>query len=101
MMTGMWNNDWLGFRSILAKRVGGEELARELISILSIMYSIPPDLLLVAMRDQASINTAALRTVKVAYPKMIDIGCFFHTPDRVHGETILHSTPYRVYQRLD
>ena len=35
------------------------------------------------MRDRASVNTAALRTVKVVYPKMIDIGCFSHTLDRV------------------
>ena len=51
---------------ILAK-----ELARELISILSITYNISLDLLLAAMRDQTSLNTAALRTVKVVYPKTL------------------------------
>ena len=86
---------------MLAKNVTGEELARELISILSIMYSIAPDLLFAAMRDQTSVNTAALRIGKMVYFKMIDIGCFSHTLDRVHGGTVLHSTPYRVYQRLD
>lgn len=68
---------------MLAKSVSGEKLAREPIFILSIMYSIAPDLLLAAMRDRASVNTAALRTVKVVYPKIIDIGCFSHTLDRV------------------
>ena len=36
---------------MLAKSVSGDELARKLISILSIIYSIAPDLLLAAMRD--------------------------------------------------
>ena len=95
-MTGMWNIDWLGFRFLL------KELARELISILSITYSISLDLLLAAMRDQTSVNTVALRTVKVVYPKMTDkIGCFSHTLDRVHRGTVLHSTPYRAYQCSD
>ena len=53
---------------MLAKCVNGEQLARELISILSITYSIASDLLLAAMRDRAAVNTAALRTVKVVYP---------------------------------
>ena len=44
-------HDWLGFRFLL------KELARELISILSIMYSISLDLLLATMRDQTSVNT--------------------------------------------
>ena len=77
---------------MLAKSVSGEELAKELISILSIAYNIAPDLLLAAMRDKAFVNTAALRIVNMVYPKMIDTGCFFHTLDRVHGG---------VYQRLD
>ena len=68
---------------ILAKSANGEQLARELISILSITYSIAPDLLLAAMRDRAAVNTAALRTVKVVYPNIIDIGCFSHTLDHV------------------
>ena len=95
----VWNNDWLGFRCLLS--VNGEELARDLISILSIMYNIALNLLLPVMRYLASLNTAALRTVKVVYPKMTDIDCFSHTLDRVHGGTGLHSTPYRVYQHLD
>ena len=73
---------------MFVKSVSGEELARKLISILSIMYSIAPDLLLAAMRDQTSLNTAALRTVKVVYPKMIDISCFSHTLDHVHGKQV-------------
>ena len=86
---------------MLAKNVSGEELARELISILSITYNIAPGLLFAAMRDQTSVNTAALRIGKMVYFKMIDISCFSHTLDRAAWKTVLHSTPYRVYQRLD
>ena len=68
---------------MLAKSVNGEEVSREVISILSITYSIAPDLLLAAVRDWASNNIAVLRTLKVVYPKMIDIGCFRHTLDHV------------------
>lgn len=68
---------------MLAHSVTGEELARELISVLSITYSIAPDLLLATMRDRAAVNSVALRTVKAIYPKVIDIACFSHTLDLV------------------
>ena len=68
---------------MLVKSVSGEELAGEQISILSVIYSIARDLLLATMRNQISINTAVLRTVKMVYPKVIDIGGFSHTLDRV------------------
>ena len=57
----------------------GEEIARELISTLSVQYSIPTDMLLAAMHDRASTNNVALRTLKVVYPNVIDIGCISHT----------------------
>ena len=74
---------------MLAKSVSGDELARKLISILSI-YNVQhcPRSLLAAMRDWALVNTASLRTIKVVCPKMIDIGCFSHTLDHVHGKQV-------------
>ena len=87
---------------MLAKNVSGEELARELISILPIMYSLASDLLLATIRDRVSVNTAALRTIKVVYPKMIDIGYFSHALDHVHGEQFCTPrAPHTVYQCLD
>ena len=53
----------------------GEEIAHQLISVLS--------LLIAAMRDCASSNNVAMRTLKVVYPFLLDIGCFAHTLDRV------------------
>ena len=67
---------------LLAKFLKGE-LARELISVLARQYNVQKNNLLAAMRDGASVNAAAMRTVKVIFPKVIDVCCFSHTIDRV------------------
>ena len=67
----------------LAKSMTGEEIARELISALSIEYGITSKRLLAAMRDRASVNAVAMQTIKVEFPHMIDVGCYFHTIDLV------------------
>ena len=67
----------------LSKSLKGEEIARELISVLQIDYSISSDDLLGAMRDRASVNGLAMQTVKIMYPKILDVGCFAHTIDLV------------------
>lgn len=69
----------------LMKSLTGEETARELINVLSVLFSIPPHFLLAAMRDGASVNSVAMRTVKIVYPSVIDIGCVSHTLDLVGG----------------
>ena len=68
---------------MLAKSLTGEELARELISVLSVAYSITSNSLLAAMRDGASVNNVAIQTLKIVYPLVIDIRCFSHTIDHV------------------
>ena len=68
---------------MLAKSLSGEELARELISVLSVTYSIRSNTLLAAMRDGASVNSVAVRTLKVVYPLLFDVRCFSHTIDHV------------------
>ena len=68
---------------MLVEGVTGEELARELISILSVKYSIPSQLLLAAMKDWAAVNEMAVRTLKIVYPNLLCVGCFFHIIDRV------------------
>ena len=75
---------------IVAKSLTGEELARELIAVLSVQYSIGTQQLLAAMKDCASVNEVAIRTLKIVYPNLLSIGCFSHTIDRV-GEHF--STP--------
>ena len=66
---------------LLAKSMTGEEVARELIVVLSTGLGISPDKLLAAMRDRAAVNGVAMRTVKVLYPNILDIACFSHTID--------------------
>ena len=63
----------------LAKSLLGEEIARELIEVLSVRLSISSARLLAAMRDRASVNGVAMRTLKIIFPHLVDIGCFSHT----------------------
>ncbi len=74
---------------MLAKSMTGEEVARELISVLSMKYSVKSELLLAAMRDRASVNNLATHTVKVMYPLIVDIDCFSHTLDHVGDNFII------------
>ena len=66
---------------LLSKSMTGEEIARELIVVLSTGLGIGPEMLIAAMRDRAAVNGAAMRTVKVLYPNVLDVGCFSHTID--------------------
>ena len=68
---------------LLAKSLKGEEIARELITVLSTELSIPSPKVLAGMRDRASSNNVAMSTVNVIYPHMLDIGCYSHTIDHV------------------
>ena len=68
---------------LLGKTVCGDEIARELVTILSTELGIAPGNLLAAMRDRASTNQVAVCTLKVVYPYILDIGCFSHTIDHV------------------
>jgi len=78
---------------LLAKSLKWEEITRELIHTLTTEYNIGSNNPLAAMKDRASPNGASMKTVKVLYPDIVDIGCFSHTIDRV-GENfhtpILH-----------
>lgn len=68
---------------MLSKSLTGEEIARELLTVLSVTYSIHPSNLLAAMRDRASTNNVAMQTLTIIYPNVVDIGCFSHTIDHV------------------
>ena len=68
---------------MLAKTMCGEEIARELITTLSTELSISPGRLLASMRDRVASNGVAMRTLKIVYPTLLDIGCFSHTIDHV------------------
>jgi hypothetical protein len=68
---------------MLAKSLCGEEVAREVLSCLSVELSIPTVKLLAVMRDRASLNNVAVSTLSIMYPLVIDIGCFSHTLNHV------------------
>ena len=68
---------------MLSKSLTGEEIARELINVLLVTYSIHSNNLLAAMRDRASTNNVAMNTLKIVYPSIVDVGCFSHTIDHV------------------
>lgn len=75
---------------LLAKSLTGEEVACNLISTLSTDLGIESHQLVAAMRDRASVNNVAMRTVTVVFPCVLDIDCFSHTLDLV-GDKL--STP--------
>ena len=51
---------------LLTKSLTGEEVARQIISVISTEMGISSDLVVGAMHDRASINEVAMRTVKVS-----------------------------------
>ena len=63
---------------LLSKSLTGEEIARELITVLSVGYGINPNLVICAMRDGASTNNVAMRTLNVLYSRIFDVTCFSH-----------------------
>ena len=63
----------------MQKSLNGEELARQIISVSSVTLGIESGRLLAAIRDGASVNTAALRTVAIVYPYVLDICYISHT----------------------
>ena len=67
----------------MQKSVNGEELARVIISVLSVSLGVESRRLLAAMQDGASVNTAALRVVAVVYLSLLDVCCISHTLDLV------------------
>ncbi len=69
------------------KSLTGEEIARELISVLQVDYKIRPGTLVVSsMHNRASTNTVDMSTLQVLYPDIMDVGCLAHTIDHAHGK---------------
>ena len=99
-MSDSWILEQRLFRiQLLSKSMTGEEIARELINVLSVTYTIGSDQLIAAVRDRAAVNNVAMRTLAVVYSKLLDVGCFSHTIDRVgqHFKTHILSEFYTFY----
>ena len=77
MMSGTYNSTWSV--KTLAKSMKGEEIARELIEVLSVHLSISSSQLVAAMRDRASVNGVAMRTLRIIFPNLVNIGSFSQT----------------------
>ena len=52
----------------------------------SVKLGIESDKLIAVMHDRASVNRAAMCTVHVVYPTILDIGCTSHTLDIVEDK---------------
>ena len=64
--------------------MSAQQLARELITCLSLKFSLSSDAVVAAIRDGAAVNGAALRSMKdVMYPKIVDLVCSAHPLDNV------------------
>jgi len=68
---------------LIAKSLKGDELAREIITVLAQQYNVHNSSLCAAMRDGALVNGAAMRTVKVVFPNVVDVRCFSHATDGI------------------
>ena len=53
---------------LLVKSLKGEELAREIITVLAQQNNVTNNSLLAGMRDSASVNAVAMRMVKIIFP---------------------------------
>ena len=70
-LTDDW--DWelkqcVGRLKLLAESMVGEEVAQQIIIVLSTELGIPPQSIVAAMRDRASVNDVAMGTIKVTEP---------------------------------
>ena len=68
---------------LIVKSLKGDDLACEIITVLAQQYNVQNSSLCAAMRDGASVNGAAMRTVKVVFPKVVDVRCFSHAIDGI------------------
>ena len=69
----------MGRLNLLIKTMTGEEIAQQIIVIFSTEFGISSNLIVAAMRDRASVNDVAMRTIKVVYNELLGVGCFSHT----------------------
>ena len=81
-------DDWelkqsVGWLKLLAKTITGEEIVQQIIVILSTEFGISSNLIVAAKRDRESVNDVAMRTIKVVYNELLDVGCFSHTLNHV------------------
>ena len=60
-----------------------EVIAQQIIVILSTEFGISSNLIVAAMCDRTSVYDVAMRTIKVVYNELLDVGCFSHILNHV------------------
>ena len=60
-----------GRLKLLAKTMTGEQIAQQIIVILSTEFGISSNLMVAAMHERASVNDVAMRTIKVVYNELL------------------------------
>ena len=79
-MTDDWKmKECVGRLKLLSKTMTGEEIAQQIVVILFTELGIAPHAIVVSMQDGAAVNDLAMRTIRVIYNQLLDIGCFSHT----------------------
>ena len=95
-------DDWELIRlQLLTKTMTGEEIAREIVHTVSTEYGVSGDRLVATMRDRGSANGVAMRTIKVLFPNILDVGCYILTYLRPHRRPLQHSPSRRVHPFMD
>ena len=61
---------------MLAKSMTGEELARQIIAVLSTEFGIPSSLAIASSQDRAYVNAVAMRTLSIIYNNIVDSGFY-------------------------
>ena len=86
-LTDEWElKQCVGRLKLVLKTMTGEEIAQQIIVILSTEYGISSNLIVAALRVRASVNDVAMRTIKVVYNELLDVGCFSHPSNHVGNE---------------
>ena len=78
----------------------GEEIAREILQTVLTEFGVNGDRLVAAMRDRAAANGVAMRTIKVVFPNVLDVGCYSHTLDHI-GEHFMVPPSRGVHAFMD
>ena len=71
---------------LAAKSMTGEQVAHALLSVLSVFFQVQSANMVAVMRDRASVNDCAVRSIRPLYNNLFDVGCFSHTLDHVGGK---------------
>ena len=86
--------------AMLSKSLSGEELARELLTVLSTELGIGGIHLLAAMHDRTSVNGVAMRTLSIMYPDIMDIAMMLFTHVGSCGNEVQVSHSRQVHEVL-